>query len=399
MAQWMINAHKLDISQQHFIFEAVNNGGNKWLRGLPGTGKSVLLIHLILAKIVENPNVFIAVVVFTNALRDMFVAAMQEAGVPYNNVYLTTYHKFIREDFKYEYIFCDEVQDLPQSILENMRKRAKQLIVAGDENQSIYIEDPQTREKVVDIRNLNQILNSNPYTLDTIYRLTKNIIKSVDVLKPDMQIKSTKVARKQDSQIRLVEAYKEAKEVEYVFNKGIEAIENWKRGSVAILLPSHKDIIDFVKEILSIHNRSIENIRKNRWGKIDYNHLNFFLKQNGINLEYLGNGYGDLYNANKKGRIILMTYHSSKGLDFDNVFLPFQSRDFKNLYFPNDYDGSAKKTLLMVGMTRAKKELYLTYSDYLPHDIEQFSHLCNKIDNISDLEAIEHEDNEFEFDF
>ena len=394
MSQWMIRADQLDGEQDYFVFEEFNKKGNKWLKGFPGTGKSVLLIHLILEKIDNNPNVFIAVVVFTNALRDMFSAAMQESKIPYHNVYLTTYHQFIKENYRYEYVFCDEVQDLPQSVLENMRRRTKQLIVAGDENQSIYISDPQTREKVVDISELNEILNSEPYELETIHRLTKSLVESVDILKPKMNIDKAKNERKGDSQIRLVKGNSEEKEIEYILNEanGAIGIED----SVVILLPSHRDILDFITKVLSLNGKSIKNIQKNRWGKIDYNHLNFFLKQNNINLEYLGNGYGDLYNANRSGKIIFMTYHSSKGLDFDHVFLPFQSRYFQNLYFPNDYNDSAKKTLFMVGMTRAKKQLYLIYSDYLPHDIEQFSHLCNRID-IDNLETIDQDELDFEF--
>ena len=398
MSQWMITGMQLDADQEHFVYEESRKQGNKWLKGFPGTGKSVLLIHLILEKIEENPNVFIAVVVFTNSLRDMFIAAMEESQIPYNNVYLTTYHQFIKDDFVYEYIFCDEVQDLPPSILENMKRRSGQLIVAGDENQSIYIDNPQTHERVVDITRLNKILESKPYELETIHRLTKKLVESVDILKPKMNIGKAKNGRKKDTQIRLIEGENVKKEVEYILKEATNAIE-LSEESVVILLPSHKDIMDFIQEVLSLNNKNIGNIRKNRWGKIDYNHLNFFLEQNNINLEYLGNGYGDLYNANKYGKIIFMTYHSSKGLDFDNVFLPFQSRYFKNLYFPNDYDNSAKKTLFMVGMTRAKAQLYLTYSGILPNDIKEFSHLCKEI-VIDDLEMINNKnEDEFEFDF
>lgn len=47
--------------------------------------------------------------------------------------------------------------------------------------------------------------------------------------------------------------------------------------------------------------------------------MNAFLKVNGIKMQYVGNGYGN-FSENDR-RIILMTYHSAKGLDFDNVFI------------------------------------------------------------------------------
>jgi superfamily I DNA/RNA helicase len=48
--------------------------------------------------------------------------------------------------------------------------------------------------------------------------------------------------------------------------------------------------------------------------------------------------------------IIVMTYHSSKGLDFDNVFLPF----LNNSLFISPYN---EETLFMVAITRSKKNL------------------------------------------
>jgi superfamily I DNA/RNA helicase len=58
-----------------------------------------------------------------------------------------------------------------------------------------------------------------------------------------------------------------------------------------------------------------------------------------------------------------MTYHSSKGLDFSNVFLPFLSWD---LYI----DRYKPDTLLMVAMTRSKKNLCLSYTGNIHNKIE-----------------------------
>ncbi len=387
---WMIRADQLDNDQNNFIFHEVAKGDNKWLTGLPGTGKSVILIHLILEKIEENPNVFICVVVFTNALRDMFIAAMEESRIPYQNVYLTTYHKFIKENFHYEYIFCDEVQDLPQSVLENIKKRSNQLIFAGDPNQSIYKEDPKTHEKVVKISEINKITESKSYMFETIYRSTKSIVKCISLLLPNMQIDVAKIGRKKDSTPRLFKGENEEQQVEYILSESVSAIESGE--SVVILLPSHKDIEKFINIVFKIENKQIGTLPLNRWGKVDYNKVNALLQLNQMNMEYLGNNYGDLYNANKKGKIIFMTYHSSKGLDFDNVFLPFfYNNGFENLWM----DEETKKTLFMVGMTRSKKNLYMTYSDVLPSYIENFKHLCTIVDWNKELESNE----ELDFDF
>lgn len=63
-----------------------------------------------------------------------------------------------------------------------------------------------------------------------------------------------------------------------------------------------------------------------------------------------------------------MTYHSSKGLDFDNVFLPFMSIQ------PN----IRNEILFMVGMTRSKN-LYLTYSGTMHEYIKKLTKNVQKL--------------------
>lgn len=62
------------------------------------------------------------------------------------------------------------------------------------------------------------------------------------------------------------------------------------------------------------------------------------------------------------------TYHSGKGLEFDVVILPFCSADripspdlLKT--FGDDEAAARESRLLYVGVTRAKRELLITYSD------------------------------------
>ena len=68
-------------------------------------------------------------------------------------------------------------------------------------------------------------------------------------------------------------------------------------------------------------------------------------------MQIVANGAGDL--INKENKIVVTTYHSSKGLDFDKVFLPFC--DSYNGYEPDN-------TLLMVAMTRCREDLIVSYT-------------------------------------
>lgn len=84
-----------------------------------------------------------------------------------------------------------------------------------------------------------------------------------------------------------------------------------------------------------------------------------------------------------------MTYHSAKGMDFDNVFLPFMS---STTYIRPEN----QKTLFMVAMTRSKMNLYITYSDYLHPLVENFESTCQRIslDNNNNNEI-----DDLDFDF
>lgn len=390
---FMVEAVNLDSDQRYFIDQESRDNNNFWIQGFAGSGKSVLLVHSISDKIQENPNVSICLVVFTNSLKEMFTAGMIEMQIPDQNVYLTTYHQFIRSHHQYDFIFCDEVQDLTKSVLLNMRERTDNLILAGDSNQSIYDKDPATQEIVINTNEIEELTKIKPYELTGIHRLTKSIINAVDILLPDMKIFEAKQLRNMDDvDIRLCEAISREQEVEYILDKAYDALAIDE--SVVILLPYHITISEFINIILKDKNIPIWNSQAeeniNRWKKPDYSKLHAYLSRYNTDIEYIGNGYGNLYEATAKNKMIIMTYHSAKGLDFDNVFLPFVTEDTFYSYFT--------RTLFMVGITRSKSDLYLTYSGNLHQYGKIIESECLKID-INEKPSINSLDDDLDFDF
>ena len=146
---WMIREDQLDPDQRDFINVESKKTGNIWVKGFAGSGKSVLLIHSLKNIIQKEPNAKVVVVVYTHSLIDMFKAGMQELNLP-SSIPVMTYYEFVDKNHQnFDYIFCDEVQDLPAKVLYAMTSRAKKVIVAGDSNQSIYDTDPRWWEPVV----------------------------------------------------------------------------------------------------------------------------------------------------------------------------------------------------------------------------------------------------------
>jgi superfamily I DNA/RNA helicase len=374
---WMIREDQLDPDQREFVNVESKKSGNIWVKGFAGSGKSILLIHSLKNIIQKEPNAKIAVVVYTHSLIDMFKTGMQELNLP-SSIPVMTYIEFVNKNNQnFDYIFCDEVQDLPARVLYAMNNRAKKVIVAGDSNQSIYDTDPCWQDPVVNPNQVGDIINARAFSLNMIHRLTRSIINAVQKILPSMNIWGAKRdLTKQDVNIRLCEASSEQEEVKYIYQ---EALKGVNVGDTSVVLfPTTNSITKFANLVLSANGKSQWSEEKNQYGKPDFRNLNRHFKNNRIKLQFIGSGYGALKNAEQNKEAILMTYHSSKGLDFDNVFLPFLNTHFY-LYPPSN-----AKTLFMVAMTRSRKNLYLTYFGYTHDLVDKFKSECTEI-SISDI--------------
>lgn len=373
---WMIREDQLDPDQREFINVESKKTGNIWVKGFAGSGKSVLLIHSLKNVLQKEPNAKIAVVVYTRSLIDMFKTGMKELDIS-SSIPVMTYIEFCDKNSQnFDYIFCDEVQDLPSRVLYAMNNRARKVIVAGDSNQSIYDTDPRWNEPVVNPSQVGEIINARAFSLNMIHRLTRSIIAAVQKILPSMNIWGAKRdLTKQDVNIRLCEASSEPEEVKYIYQEAQKGV-NVGDTSV-ILLPTLNMISNFANQVLTANSKPLWKEKKNTFGKPDYGDLNRHLKNNGIKIQFIGSGYGSLSDAEKNKEAILMSYHSSKGLDFDNVFLPYLNNSFY-------LHPSNANTLFMVAMTRSRKNLYLTYFGYTHDLVDKFKGECTEI-SISDI--------------
>lgn len=373
---WMIREDQLDPDQREFINVELKKSGNIWVKGFAGSGKTVLLIYALKNVIEKEPNATVAIVVYTYSLIDMFKAGMQELNLP-NSIPVMTYIEFVDKNSQnFDYIFCDEVQDLPAKVIYALNNRARKVIVAGDSNQSIYDKDPRWQEPVVNPSMVGDIINARAFSLNMIHRLTRSIINAVQKILPSMNIWGAKIdLTKQDVDIRLCEATSEQEEVKYIYQ---EALKGTNVGDTsAILFPTTNSVTKFANLVLSANGKSRWNGKTNQWNRPDYGSLNKHFRSNGIKLQFIGSGYGALKDAERNKEAILMTYYSSKGLDFDNVFLPFLNANF--FLHP-----SKAETLFMVAITRSRKNLYLTYFGYTHYLVDRFKEDCTKI-SISDI--------------
>jgi superfamily I DNA/RNA helicase len=377
MSEWMVPYENLDEDQKSAIENA--NGQNLWIKGFPGSGKSVVLVHFLKNFLDEKPNAQVCIVVFTHSLIDMMKRALEEIGLAKVNV--MTYFQFMKSNTNYNAVFCDEVQDLTEDVLRKMNSRAKQVYVAGDSNQSIYQDTVEPQDVGVHIK-------AEQKELIKIYRLPRTLVNASARVLPGADIFNAKIDNtKQDSLIRLKSAASYQEEVQYVWQEADRATA--EGSSSAVLLPHRYAVEYFIHSLIENQGLEAVTIKNNRFGKPDYGQVNQYFKENNLRVEYVGNGYGSFQNALENNKLILMTYHSAKGIDFENVFLPFLSDD---LFISRE----KKETIFMVAITRTRTNLYLTYSGILHPLVQRFKDCCYSIE---DNQANTPSNTDLDFDF
>lgn len=357
--KWLPGENDLVKEQTEFRNQVWTEKGNVYVSGFPGSGKSVCLLYAVKTIRDKEPNASILFVEFTHSLIKMIEAALSELGLA--NIQVVTYADFDRNyRGSYDYIICDEVQDMSASLLELMKRRAKRIIVGGDPNQSIY-ETLPNGGPTVDPEEMKRILTPKTSELTILHRLNKFIIRGINSFMPQMRMLAEKSSMlKKHKPAYVWHCIDQSDEVKRIMEDAKTALNYGE--SVAILLPAHWKIENFVNIYLqSIGKPTFDFSQDRQYGKPNYGLLNQHLEKHGVKMQSITNGFGSLVTDSDK--IILSTYHSSKGLDFDKVFMPFCNQGSGNEDDPR---------LFMVAMSRSRKDLTLSYTTNMNRFIQQF---------------------------
>jgi|AntRauTorckE5430_2_1112549.scaffolds.fasta_scaffold00115_2 superfamily I DNA/RNA helicase len=375
MGSWMVDITRLDDDQKDFVENKIDQPGNIWIQGMAGSGKSVMLVHAIRRKKEVEPHASMCLVVYTRALVDLFKTGLSDTNI--TGVPVFTFYQFQKSGTNYDYIFCDEVQDLTGEQLSLINSRAGQVYSAGDKNQSIY-------DHGVAPSQIQSLLNAKTFELNTVHRLTRSIMSAVTKMMPNLNLFGAKRdMTKQDVQIRVCSGESEAQEVAFVWEKASNEASNGY--TAAILLPRHDDIHKFTTQLATHLGEKPWMKTLNTWGKTDYHAFNAHMNNQGIKVEYVGNGAGGLASVSRSNKVIIMTYHSAKGMDFDGVYLPFLSSG----------TSISSSTLFMVAMTRSRRNLFITYSGSLHSHVSAFVTDSQQIK--IGQEAVLPDDDDFDF--
>ena len=170
----------------------------------------------------------------------------------------------------------------------------------------------------------------------------------------------------EDAIIKIIEQNKLKPKIKISLNQLVKMIDKWRKDSKKM---KHYDLLKIVldesgysamlknKKDLENENR-LENLKELLRAMQDYDSLQSFLEHvalaTSIDQEWEG------------AKVNLMTMHAAKGLEFDVVFLPGWEEGLfphqKSLEEKGDFALEEERRLAYVGITRAKKEAYLSFA-------------------------------------
>lgn len=288
------------------------------VKGCAGSGKSILALWKA-KQIQDEHRGSYMYIVFTKALMQYMADGIKEVGISQRNVDYH-WHWVNRAGCpSADYIIVDEAQDFSKEDIELFKSKArKALLLYGDSAQQLYtfIQD----KKTVSMENIQYFTKFPVEQLVFNHRLPKKIARVAQYINSENDELEERCTVEGTEKPKILEY----PTVEKQYDAIIELIQNKHMEDVGILFRQN----DEVEEA--------------------YN----YFQEHGLNVEAKFGKHMDLDFTSDNPK--LMTYHSSKGLQFENVFLPDCT-----------VEDDDNRNPLYVAVTRTYQSLYILHSGNL----------------------------------
>lgn len=361
--KWMVEINDLDAVQARAIENILDNQDeNHWVKGFAGSGKTIVLTHVLERLATSKPPVKVCFATFTHALKDLVESGLSENAN--RKIDISTFNGLSKLRNDYDLVIADEMQDIPSRVLPTLAKKSDVLIIAADLDQSIY-------RSACSVSELNAAIKpAKEHQLREIHRINENVFQIATSVYTEAKVVSQTTVRQDDEQARIYEGASMRDEFVMMFEEAVRV--SAKESPSAMLLPSKALLDKFIATIATANSYagtppSVKDGERPEIGEQadPFKETNAYLKKNKSPLQVFGGGSGSLYDSDTKKMVYLMTYHSAKGLDFANVFLPHLTEDVSLEPMKGASDDQERR-LFFVASTRARERLYLSYHDE-PH--------------------------------
>jgi superfamily I DNA/RNA helicase len=353
---WIPNRSDFD-DEQNRIFDNIidDTHGSWWIKGYAGTGKTMMLIHLVHEYLQAGWDC--TYVTYTHALKNLAIEALRELGNDDDELPVFTVDSLNAIGQTYDIVMVDEIQDLPEEKINNLLQLGERFIFSGDLNQSIFLNSANPdhirrligNPRLVELRDIHRLPQAISFASHLVYEEAKSAENAlVDVI--------------EDSSVNLVSAATIQAEVDWNYAQALREARPSKPS--AILFSKHAEVEKFVNILCRLKNIDPPPAAAGRRRRnADYQELNSHLEKNGLSLMYFGGiSGGDIREATQTRKVLLMTIHSAKGLEFDSVFMPFM--DYDRLpcpYPPLRNSDEWQRRFVYVALTRTKLNFYASY--------------------------------------
>lgn len=296
------------------------------VKGCAGSGKSILALWKA-KQIQDEHRGSYLYVVYTKALRQYMNDGIRQVGLSQQNVVNFdscfawgkdengAFSRLGWKKGKYDYIILDEAQDFSEDDIMTLKSKAsKAFLVYGDTAQQLYkfLKDKQT----VSMEDIQYFTKFPVEQLVFNHRLPKKIARVAQYLNSENDELEERCTEEGTEKPKILEY----NSVTAQYDAIISLIRNKNMEDVGILFRNNADV---------------------------QNAYNYF-KSKGLNVEAKFGQQMDLDFTSDNPK--MMTYHSSKGLQFEYVFLP-------NCIVEED-----DRNPLYVAITRSYKGLYIMHS-------------------------------------
>lgn len=288
------------------------------VKGCAGSGKSILALWKA-KQIQDEHRGSYMYIVFTKALMQYMADGIKEVGISQRNVDYH-WHWVNRAGCpSADYIIVDEAQDFSKEDIELFKSRArKALLLYGDSAQQLYtfIQD----KKTVSMEDIQYFTKFPVEQLVFNHRLPKKIARVAQYINSENDELEERCTIEGTEKPKILEY----PTVEKQYDSIIELIQNKHMEDVGILFRQNDEVEEAYK----------------------------YFQEHGLNVEAKFGQHMDLDFTSDNPK--LMTYHSSKGLQFENVFLPDCT-----------VEDDDNRNPLYVAVTRTYQSLYILHSGNL----------------------------------
>lgn len=354
----MVPENSLDAVQLRAIDSIVSDySRNHWVKGFAGSGKTIVLTHVLERLSALRPPLKICFATYTHALKDMVESGLSDRAKA--NVIISTFDALPKHKGNYDVLVADEMQDVKDKHRPSLTSGGKPLIIAADQDQSIHRGSMKSSD-------LQQLLRPvKEHQLREIHRINEFIFEVATTVYPEADVATGATVREDDLRVRVYKGSSARDEFVTIFEEA-ERVAATESPS-AILFPNKSILDEFIRVISNSESYagtppSVKVAPKREEGEESdpYKLINEYLENNDSPLQVFGSNSGSMYESDYREMIYLMTYHSAKGLDFGNVFL-VNLTESTSLNAMKGSSDEEERRLFFVAATRARERLHLSY--------------------------------------